>query len=53
MFWELALTGADMTPKHVLKLSATILVLFLGFQFGRDIATKVSTSTTTSTPASS
>jgi hypothetical protein len=44
--------GAGMNIKHITKLALGITVLFLGFQFGRDIANKVNSSTSTSTPAS-
>ena len=40
-----------MNLKHITKMGVTILVLFLGFQFGRDIANKVNSSSSTSAPA--
>lgn len=50
---ELFGEGTGMNFKHIAKLAVSFTVLFLGFQFGRDIANKVSTSTSTSTtPAS-
>lgn len=43
-----------MTPKHLLKLAGTILVLFAGFHLGIDLGAKIDSSTgTTSTPATS
>ena len=40
-----------MNFKHIAKAALGLTVLFLGFQFGRDIATKISTSVSTTTPA--
>jgi hypothetical protein len=40
-----------MNVKHIFKAALGLTVLFLGFQFGRDIANKVSASST-ATPAS-
>jgi hypothetical protein len=53
MLTALALGAAGMTPKHLVKLAGTILVLFVGFHFGIDIGAKIDTSIgSTSTPAS-
>ena len=43
--------GSGMNMKHIAKMAVTITALFLGFQFGRDIANKVNSSTSTSAPA--
>jgi hypothetical protein len=40
-----------MNLMHIAKAALGVTIFFLGFQFGRDIATKVSTMSTTSTPA--
>jgi hypothetical protein len=39
-----------MNVKHIFKAAMGLTILFLGFQFGRDIANKVN-STGTATPA--
>jgi hypothetical protein len=44
--------NSAMKIMHMVKAAIGLTTLFLGFQFGRDIATKVLTSTT-STPAAS
>jgi hypothetical protein len=41
-----------MNIKHFAKAVLSLTTMFLGFQFGRDIATKISTMTTSATPAS-
>jgi hypothetical protein len=42
-----------MTPKHLLKMSATLLAILVGFHLGIDIGAKIdSTTGSTSTPAS-
>lgn len=48
---ELMAEGAGMNLRHIAKMTAMLTVLFLGFQFGRDIANKVNSSTTSTTPA--
>lgn len=41
-----------MNLKHIAKAALGLTIVFLGFQFGRDLGTKLSTSAaTTSTPA--
>jgi hypothetical protein len=42
-----------MGAKHIAKAILSGVVFFLGFQFGQDLFTKVTTMTTTTTPAAS
>lgn len=48
---EIVGEGAGVNLKHFFKLGVTITAMFLGFQFGRDIANKVQTMGSNTTPA--
>jgi hypothetical protein len=43
-------SGMKLPIKHIAKMGVSFLFLFLGFQFGRDVANKVN-STGSSTPS--